>query len=273
METDFSPQAALTSVLESLTTAFADFLPKALTGIGVLIIGWLLAKILAKAIRTSFDKFKINDLLERLGLTATLKRLGMQDSPGNLLAKLTYFLILTLFIQSAAQSVGLVAVSGAITAFFAYLPSATAAALVLLVGLLVAQFASGAVTRSARDSGVEFAAILGRIVSGLIIFVVGLMAVTQLQIDTEVIRSVVLVILTGCALALALTFGLGSRDITRNLVAGYYARKIFEPGEPIEIQGRKGVLAGISPVHALIEEDGRLTTIPNSVFIEEAVRQ
>ena len=49
--------------------------------------------------------------------------------------------------------------------------------------------------------------------------------------------------------------------------------KFFEPGEPIEIQGRQGILAGISPVHALIEEDGRLTTIPNSVFIEEAVRQ
>jgi len=58
-----------------------------------------------------------------------------------------------------------------------------------------------------------------------------------------------------------------------SLVAGYYARKIFEPGKPIKIQGRKGILAGISPVHALIEEDGRLTTIPNSVFIEEAVRQ
>ncbi len=273
METEFSPQAALTSVLESLTSSFANFLPKALTGLGVFLVGWILAKIVSKAIRTAFDKFKINDLLDRLGLTATLKKLGLQDTPGNLLAKLVYFLILALFIQSAALSVGLLAVSGAITAFFAYLPSLMAATLVLLVGLLVAQFASGAVTRSARDAGIEFAAILGRIVSGLIIFVVGLMAVTQLQIDTEVIRAVVLVILTGCALALALTFGLGSRDISRNLVAGYYARKIFEPGEPIEIQGRQGILAGISPVHALIEEDGRLTTIPNSVFIEEAVRQ
>ena len=100
-----------------------------------------------------------------------------------------------------------------------------------------------------------------------------LMAVTQLQIDTEVIRAVVLILLAGASLALALTFGLGSRDITRNLVAGYYARKIFRPGEPIEIEGRRGTLAGISPVHALIEEDGQLTTIPNTVFLEQAVRQ
>ncbi len=273
METGFSPQAALTSVLESLTGAFADFLPKALTGLGVFLVGLLLAKIAAKAIKTAFDKFKLNALLERLGLTDTLKRLGLQGTPGDLLSRLTYYLILILFVQSAAVSVGLVAVSGAITAFFSYLPNLLAAVMVLLIGMLIAQFASGAVTRSARDSGVEFAPILGRIVSSLILFVVGLMAVTQLQIDTNVIRTVVLVLLAGCSLALALTFGLGSRDITRNLVAGYYARKIFVPGEKIEIMGRKGILAGIAPVHALVEEDGRLTTIPNSIFIEEAVRQ
>jgi small-conductance mechanosensitive channel len=273
MENEFTPRGALTSVLQMLTDSVANYLPKVLTGLAVFLIGFLLAKVAAKTIRTSFAKFKINDLLERLGLTATLKRLGLQGAPGDLLAQLIYYLILALFIQSAAHAVGLEAVSSAISAFFRYLPNLLAAFMVLLIGMLVAQFAGGAVTRSARDSGVEFAPILGRIVSGLILFIVGLMAVTQLQIDTEVIRSVVLVLLTGASLALALTFGLGSRDITRNLVAGYYARKIFVTGEVIEIQGRTGVLAGISPVHALIEEDGRLTSIPNSVFIEEAVKQ
>jgi small-conductance mechanosensitive channel len=202
-----------------------------------------------------------------------LQKLGLQGAPGDLLSRLVYYLILALFIQSAAQSVGLVAVSDAITAFFGYLPNLLAAVVVLMIGLLIAQFASGAVTRSARDSGVEFAPILGRIVSGLIIFVVGLMAVTELQIDTDVIRSVVLVLLAGLALALALTFGLGTRDITRNLVAGFYARKLFKPGDRIEIAGRSGILAGISPVQVVIEEDGAMTTIPNKVFLEEAVRQ
>lgn len=273
METEFSPQAALSSVLESLTGSFAGFLPKFLTGLGVFLVGFILAKVAAKAIKTAFAKFKLNDLLERVGLTDSLRKMGLQGAPGDLLSRLAYYLILALFIQSAAQSVGLVAVSDAITAFFAYLPNLLAAVIVLMIGLLIAQFAGGAVTRSARDSGVEFAPILGRIVSGLIIFVVGLMAVTELQIDTAVISSVVLVLLAGCALALALSFGLGSREITRNLVAGFYARKLFSPGEKIEIQGRQGILAGISPVHALVEEDGRLTTIPNVVFIEEAVRQ
>ncbi len=273
MDSGFRPQEALYSVLDSLTGAVAGFLPKFLTGLGVLLVGWILAKLAAGGIRTAFDRFKINDLLEKLGLNDTLSKLGMKDPPGNLLAKLAYYLIMALFIQSAAQAIGLLAVSEAITAFFAYLPNLMAAVMVMLVGMLVAQFASGAVTTSARDSGVEFAPVLGRIVSGLILFIVGLMAVTQLQIDTEIIRAFVLILLAGASLALALTFGLGSRDITRNLVAGYYARKIFRPGEKIEIQGRRATLAGIAPVHTLLEEDGETVTVPNSVFLDEVVRQ
>lgn len=273
MASEFSPQAAISSVLDSLVDASAVFLPKALTGLGIFLVGFILAKLAAKAIRTGFDKFRIDQLLQRVGLTATLARLGLQDPPGQLLSRLVYYLILVLFLQSAAMAVGLAAVADSITAFFNYLPNLLAAFLVLLVGMLVAQFAGGAVTRSARDSGVEFAPVLGRIVSSLIIFVVGLMAVTQLQIDTQIIRMVVMILLAGASLALALTFGLGSRDVTRNLVAGYYARKLFEPGKEIEIQGKRMTLAGIAPVHTLLEQDGQITSIPNKVFLEEAARQ
>ncbi|MEN8006550.1 MAG: hypothetical protein ABFS42_06010 [Candidatus Krumholzibacteriota bacterium] len=273
MDQDFSVQTALKAVLDSLMESVAGFAPKAVTALGVFLIGLILAKIASRMIRTMFEKLRLNDLLERVGLTETLGKFGLQETPGFLLSRLVYYLILALFIKSAALAVGLMAVADAMAAFFAYLPNLLAAVIILLIGMIIAQFASGAVTRSARNSGVEFAPILGRAVSALIIFVVGLMAVTQLQIDTQIILSVVLILLSGGSLALALTFGLGSREVTRNLIAGFYARKIFEPGEKIEIYGRRGILAGITPVHVLIDEEGRTTSIPNSVFLEDAVRQ
>lgn len=273
MDNDFSFQSALNSVWTSLADTVAAFLPLALTALAVFLVGLIVAKIASKAILTIFEKLRFNDLLEKVGLTDTLGKLGLQESPGYLLSRLAYYLILALFIQSAALSVGLTAVADAMTAFFSYLPNLLAATIVLLIGMVIAQFAGGAVTRSARNSGVEFAPVLGRAVSSLVIFVVGLMAVTQLKIDTEIIMSVVLILLAGGALALALTFGLGSRDITRNLIAGFYARKIFSVGDTIEIHGREGVLAGITAVHVLVEEGARITSIPNSVFLEEAIRQ
>jgi small-conductance mechanosensitive channel len=273
MDNGFSLRNALTNVLTSLNDAFAAFLPRLVTGLVVILLGLLIAKIAQRVIRTGFARLRIDDLLERLGVTDLLSRVGLQDPPGQVLGRLVYYLLVLLFLQSGARAVGLDAVSGSITSFFGYLPNLLAAAIVLMIGMLVGQFAGGAVTRSARDSGVEIGPILGRAVSALIIFIAGLMAVTQLRIDTEIIRAVVLVLLAGMSLALALTFGLGTRDITRNLVAGFYARKLFQVGETIEISGRTGTLAGISPLHVIIEDGDQMVTVPCSLFLEEAVKQ
>jgi small-conductance mechanosensitive channel len=273
MDNSFSLMSAITGVLNSLSDSFAAFTPRALTALVVFLAGLLLAKIAARVIKTTFARLKVDDLLERVGLTEILHKLGLRETPGYLLSRLVFYLLLLLFTQSAAEAVGLTAISGSITAFFGYLPHFVAASIVLLIGMLIAQFAGGAVTRSARDSGIEFAPILGRIVSSLVIFLAGLMAVTQLRIDTEIIHSVVLIMLAGAALALALTFGLGTREITRNLVAGFYVRKLFEVGKDLEVNEVDGTLAGITPLHTVIEKDGQLVTVPNSVFLEKSARQ
>jgi len=273
MESNFSLMTAITGVLNSLSDSFATFIPRALTALVVFLAGLIIAKLAARIIKTTFSRLKIDDLLKRVGLTDILAKLGMREAPGYLLSRLVFYLLLLLFTQSAAEAVGLQAISGSITAFFSYLPHFVAASIVLLIGMLIAQFAGGATTRSARDSGIEFAPILGRIVSSLIVFLAGLMAVTQLRIDTAIIHSVVLILLSGCALALALSFGLGTREITRNLVAGFYVRKLFEVGKKLEINDSEGTLAGITPLHTVIEKDGKMVTVPNSIFLEDSARQ
>jgi len=273
MNGEFTLKTAVTDVLAHLSEALVGFVPRALTALTVFILGLILAKLASRGIRTMFTRFKIDDLLERVGFTATLKKMGLQETPGSVLARLVYYLLVLLFAQSAAQAVGLTAVTDAIDSFFSYLPNIVAAFIVLLIGMMISQFAGGAVTRSARDSGVEFAPVLGRSVAALILFVVAIMAVAQLRIDTGVIYMVVQLLFGGIALALALSFGLGTRDVTRNLVAGFYARKVFLVGEEIEMDGQTGVLVGITALQTLLERDGRTISVPNHVFIEQSVRQ
>ncbi len=144
--------------------------------------------------------------------------------------------------------------------------------LVLLLGMIVAQFLGRTVTRSASDAGMEMAPILGRIVSSLIIFVTVIMSLSQLRIDTDIVRSVVLLIMGGAALALALSFGLGARDITRNLLAGFYARKLFRVGDEVEIRGERGVLTGVTAIQTLVEREGETLAFPNQLFLDEVVK-
>ena len=273
MDESFSLQSAITDVLRSLTSAIGELAPRILTALVVILIGYLAAKVTEKALRGALQRIKFDTLLKKVGIQNALERIGHHGSPSQSIAKVVYFLLIVLFVQSATQSVGLTAVSGAIQSFFGYLPNVIAALVVILLGSVVAEYASKAVTQSARESGIDYAETLGRIVSALVFFVVLVMAVTQLRIETDIIKAVAIVLLGGVSLGLALSFGLGTREITRNLMAGFYARKLFESGEEIEIGEVRGTLISIAPTQTVIEQEGKVVTVPNQVFLEGTVRQ
>ena len=76
------------------------------------------------------------------------------------------------------------------------------------------------------------------------------------------------------ALAFGLSFGLGTREITRNLIAGFYARKIFRTGEELEILWERGVLRSITPTQTLlVNADNKLVAVSNASFLEGVVKQ
>ena len=94
------------------------------------------------------------------------------------------------------------------------------------------------------------------------------MALGELEIDTFMVRELSLVLLGGVTVAFALSFGLGSRDVTRNLLAGFYVRRLFKVGEEIEIQGHRGVLEAITPTQTLLREGDRTVVLSNAMFLD-----
>lgn len=273
MENGFTFKDALLDVFNSLAVSVAEFVPRALTALVIILVGIVVAKIVEKMLRTAFDRLRIDSLLSKIGVTDSLRRIGLQGTPGRLISRAIYFLLIILFTQSVTRAVGLETIANAIGSFFSYLPNLVAAFLVLLFGTMAAQAVARAVTRSAEGAGIEYAPAMGRAVSALILFVVGIMAISQLRIDTGIVRQVVLVTLIGFSAALALSFGLGTRDVTRNLVAGFYARKLFQAGQSIELHGERGTLTAITPIQTLIDKKGTSVSVPNSVFLDEVVRQ
>jgi small-conductance mechanosensitive channel len=126
------------------------------------------------------------------------------------------------------------------------------------------------VTQAAETSGIDSAPALGKLVSGMIVFIVGMMAVGQLKIDTEMVRIVTSFILGAAALAFGLAFGLGTREIVRNIVAGFYTRKFLAIGRGLEIAGQNGVLTAITATHTILESQGQEIMVANSTFLDQA---
>jgi hypothetical protein len=260
---------AFSNLMDSIIAA----VPKIAMGIVLVVSALLLAKLIEKVLRYALTKIRFDALIGKAGIDRALQRLGIRQELTVQIPRLVYFLVLLLFAKTAVDALGLVAISGAIGAFFAYLPNIIAALVLLILGSTVGQFAGQTVAQSAASSGVEFAPALGRLVSGLILFVCAMMAIGQLKIDTDIVRIVTSFILGGAALAFGLSFGLGTRDVVRNLAAGFYARKVLVVGRPLEMAGQHGVLRAITATHVILESDGRETAISNETFMDQIAKQ
>jgi small-conductance mechanosensitive channel len=241
-------------------------------GVSLLLVAMLVAKVIEVVLRRALTRLRFDDILQKAGIDQALGRVGVRESLNQVVPRLVYYLLLFLFIRTAAQALGLAAISEAMGTFLAYLPNLVAAILILVLGSVAAQFAGRTVARAAADSGIDFAESLGSLVSGLMLFVLGIMALGQLKIDTEIVRVVTTCLLAGIGLAFGLSFGLGTRDITRNMLAGFYARKIFRVGEPLEVRGQRGTLRSITPTQTILEREDGIVAVGNSVFLDEVVK-
>ena len=261
---------------EHLLTAWNDLvatvtgvLPRLVMGIVIAVVLVLTAKFIRRMTAMACRRAQIDKLSEALGLGALVARLGVRQPASEWIPALVYTGTLLLFAQTGATMLGLAPIADSIRAFFSYLPNVIAAIAVLLAGSAAADFAGNAVRRAAEDSGIDLAPTLGSVSSALILFVTGIMALSQLKIDTEMIRIVTICALGGIALAFGLSLGLGSREVTRNMIAGFYARKVLRPGDTVTVGERTGTLVMITPTQTVIALPTREElAVSNGVFLE-----
>ncbi len=233
-----------------------------------------IAGIAARVLRALLVRLRFDSLMRRTGVDQWLHRMGMRQFINDFIPRIGYFLLLFLFVRTADDALQLEAISSALGTLLAYLPNVIAALLILLFGGAVAQFVGGAVAGAAAGASLEVARPMGRLVSGVIMYVLLVMALAQLRIDTEFLRLITTAVLAGLSLAFGLSFGLGSRETTRNILAGFYARRTFRVGEQMEVGGERGVLRAITPTQTLLlQEGGQVVALANSALVEGVVKQ
>ena len=248
-------------------------LPRVLAGLAIILVMVIAAKVVERILRAVLVRLRFDSLLQQAGIDKTLHRIGLRESINVVLPRLLYFLLLCLIARIGADLLGLQAVSDAFIAFFAFLPNIVAAVLLLVVGSAASQFAGQAVAAAARESNLDFARPLGSLVSILILFVTGIMALAQLRIDTEIIRIVTMCALSGLALAFGVSFGLGTRAVTKDIMAGFYVRKFLRPGDIVEVDGHRGTLRAITSTQTLLDTEDSLIAVANSRLLREVARR
>lgn len=261
----------ITSALAQMLNRVAAFLPNLVGALIVLLVGWLLAWLAQRVARRLLTRLGFDRLAERAGATDALARAGITRPASYLVGRAICWLLLLTFLMIAVEGLGLTTAAMALRALVAYLPRVLGAAIVLVGGALLGEFLGKGVQALAAGTGVEFHAALGRAVQYVVLAMAAILAVDQLGLNTTLLNNVVGNLLTVAGAALALAFALGSRDAMRNLLAGFYAKDLFEIGQIMEVDGYRGTLEAIGPLKALLTTAEGSVTVPNSVLIDRCV--
>lgn len=266
----FDPQFWV-NLWEETLVSFVVWLPNLLGALVLLLVGWLAARFVQFIVGGLLRRLRLDALTERVGIARLLSNAGLEPSASFLLARLAYWLILFVFVLAAAETLGLIGVAEMLNQLVIYLPNVLAAALILLLGSLIAQVIGDALGKMAAQAGVAAGTTLGQVIRYTLLVFAIILALNQLGIETGLLTIAASTLLIATALALALAFGFGSRDLARNIMAGFHARESFAKGQELSVRGHSGQLVNIGTVKSEIKTGKGLVSLPNSVLMEEEV--
>lgn len=273
METGLQTMAQIIrDTLMGVFSNFTHFVPLILGGILILLLGWLLARFLRGAALGLCQRIKLDEFLERQGITANLRQVGLKSPPSSLVAQLLYWIILLNFLLAALQRMNLTEAILPLQAFIGLIPSLVAALVTFVLGSIGAQFVGRVVSGGLKGIGIDFHETLGNVVQTLILCIVFIISLQQIGLDVNLLTDLFVNLLIIGLAGVALAFGIGGRDVARNVLAGFYARELFHPGDHLQIDGHVGVLEGIGTVNSEIRlENEGIIVIPNTRLTDSNV--
>ena len=184
----------------------------------IALMGWLLGALLSRAAQT---------ILSLAGLDAPAKRLatGTGVRPDLLPSRMVGFSVFWLVILAtsilALRVLGLDLAPSLVVRLQDVLPRIVTSGLVLLLGIPLALAAGRLLNALLLQSGVRPNRFREQGASALLVAFTVLIALDQLGLAAHLVLAVVIAVVASAGLALALAFGLGCRDLARDLIVEY----------------------------------------------------
>jgi len=195
------------------------FVPRVIGFLVILLVGWIVATVVSKALTFVLRKIGFDRMADRIGLTSFEQRMGVKMDAAGLLGKIVYWFLFLVFLVPAVDALGLTSVSAILGMVIAYIPNVFVAILVLFLGTLAATFVADLVRGATASAKVGNPNIFANIARFAIMGFVALIALEQLQIAPALINELFGAIVAAAAIAFGLAFGLGGQDTARKYLA------------------------------------------------------
>ncbi len=217
----------MSDLISSLSLSSSSILPLAVNlvlALFLLLAGLLIARGLGYLTVIVLKSAKLDNGTEQIGLNSLLEKGDIKKSVSELAGDLVYWLVSFIIVIGVISMFGL-PVEAALTKMFAYMGIVFLAALIIGVGIFLANLVSGIVKLIMANLGIEGARTASRIIYYIVITFTFLAALGALGISSEVFIPQIGVIIGAFGLAAAIAFGLGCKDMAADFLHNLFKGK------------------------------------------------
>ncbi len=214
----------MVSIAAALMTVLS-FLPVLVGAIIIVVVGWILADIVAKLVTRLLERVGFEKAAQRTGVTGFIARSGAHGlTAARVVGELVKWFIRLIFLEAAASAIHLTAVTDIINRIVLFIPNLIVALVVLMIGALIAGFVADLVRGSAGEMGFRNPNLLATVARVAIIAFAVIVAMNQIGIAATLVNTLFMAVVFALALAVGLAFGLGGRDTASRMWERWYAR-------------------------------------------------
>ena len=212
-----SPLQELLNRLADFANAVVQGLPTFLLAVLLVVVGWLIASLIAQLLRLA---------LRRAGFTSGARSLlghgalGAHD-PADVAASLVKWVLVAIASLLALDVLGFHLGDDLALRLRDAVPRVVAAAVLLVIGSLAAMLLGAAAQRFFESAGLAGSRLRGQVVTGVFTFFAVMVSLEQLGFAAHFVTALGLVLVGAAGLTVALAVGLGCRDLARDFLIEY----------------------------------------------------
>jgi Mechanosensitive ion channel, conserved TM helix len=206
---------------QNLTQMLAEFLPRLIVMVAIILLGWIIAVVLRSIVRLVLRGLQLDRLSEQSGASHLLQKATL-PSLSELVSRSVFWLSWLGFMVLGVSVLGISSLQNQMSRFFLFLPQVFVALLILLAGMLAANFFSRAALLAAVNAGYPSPRMLSGTIRLIIVAMAISMALEQVGLGTHTVLMAFSIVFGALMLGLAIAFGFGGQDLAKGVLEKYF---------------------------------------------------
>jgi hypothetical protein len=255
-------QEILVNIVAGLVGQLVSFVPRLVSAVIILLIGFLVARLAKKVVQTVLAKVGLDRIGEKLNEIDLVKSLDRPIKVSTVIAQVLFFFINLIFATAATEMLRIAALTDLIVDVTRLIPRLIVAGIITVVGLLIADSLKKLVIGLCQSFNIKGGRMLGALVFFFLFVITLINAIGQTGLNTELLESSFMLLVGGTIFAFAVGYGIASRDVLANIVSSFYTKNKYRAGQVIQVDGVKGMIMQLDTTSITLRTEDTITVLP-----------